>query len=245
ASLYEPLRKWTRGHHAATLAADRKALGELASRFDTLVSNLLAERRAAGTKRVEDVTSRLMAETVEGRNLTDEEITSILRNWTVGELGTISACVGILLHYLAEHTALQQRLRAEPELLPAAIDEILRMDAPLLANRRVTTCPTKIGDRELDAGERLTIMWGSANRDEKVFGDPDEFRLDRNPQDNLLYGAGIHVCPGAPLARMELLFFVEALLSQTTDFQAVADKPAVRAHYPTGGYSTVPLYVKC
>ena len=184
-----------------------------------------------------------MNETVDGRPLHDEEVVSIVRNWTAGELGTISACVGIMVRYLAEHGELQERLRREPELLSAAIDEILRMDAPLISNRRITTCPVEIGGRKIPAGERLTILWASANRDEAVFGDPDEFRLDRDPKDNLLYGAGVHVCPGAPLARMELKLFLEALLASTRALSPVPGKPAVRARYPAGGYAKVPLRV--
>ncbi|WP_232090722.1 cytochrome P450 [Billgrantia diversa] len=86
-------------------------------------------------------------------------------------------------------------------------------------------------------------MWGSANRDEAVFGDPDELRLDRDPQTNLLYGAGIHVCPGAPLARMELRLIMEALLADTLHLALIADKPAVRNKFPAGGYSSVPVRV--
>lgn len=120
---------------------------------------------------------RLLHERVEGRALTDEEIASILRNWTAGERGTIAAAVGILVEYLAARPQLQQQLRMEPARLPAAIDEILRIHAPLVANRRVTTCPVEIGGRQIGAGERVTILWASANRDEAVFGDPDEFLL--------------------------------------------------------------------
>ena len=72
-----------------------------------------------------------------------------MRNWTVGELGTISASVGILAHYLAERPELQRQLRKQPSLLPAAIDEILRIHAPLIANRRVTTRAVEIGGREI------------------------------------------------------------------------------------------------
>ncbi|WP_163557762.1 cytochrome P450 [Halomonas sp. NO4] len=243
ASLHEPLRDWVHRQQAATLAGDRQALVELALEFDGVIRDLLESRRAAGDTAPDDVTTRIMNETVEGRALTDEEIVSILRNWTVGELGTISASIGILMRYLAAHPELQARLRGEPERLPAAIDEILRLDAPLMSNRRVTTRPVTIGGRHIPAGERLTLLWGSANRDEAVFGDPDELRLDRDPQDNLLYGAGIHVCPGAPLARLELKLFMEALLAGTTELALVPDKPAVRARFPAGGYSTVPLQV--
>lgn len=131
-----------------------------------------------------------------GRPLHRGEIVSILRNWTAGEVGTISAAVGILAHYVAVHPALQQDLRDDPTLLPAAIDEILRLHGPLVANRRVTTRPVEIRGRKIAAGERISLNWIAANRDGRVFADPEIFRLDRDPTANLLYGAGIHVCPG-------------------------------------------------
>ena len=243
-ALHEPLRAWVKRQQAATLAQDREALGELALEFDGVIREQLASRRAAGDDAPDDVTTRIMNETVEGRALSDEEIVSILRNWTVGELGTISASIGILARYLAANPELQGRLRADRRLLPAAIDEILRLDAPLMSNRRVVTRPVEIGGRRLEAGERLTLLWGSANRDEAVFGDPDEVRLDRDPKDNLLYGAGIHVCPGAPLARMELHDFMDALLDASVDIALLPGRHAVRALYPAGGYSEVPLHVR-
>lgn len=244
ASLHEPLRAWVESQQSATLAGDREALGQLALEFDGVIRELLASRRKAGADAPDDVTTRIMNETVDGRPLTDEEVVSILRNWTVGELGTIAASIGILMRYLAANPELQTRLRAERHLLPAAIDEILRLDAPLMSNRRMTTCPVEIGGREIPAGERLTLLWGSANRDEAVFDDPDEVCLDRDPKDNLLYGAGIHVCPGAPLARMELEDFMEALLDATVEIRLQDDRPAVRARFPAGGYSEVPLHVR-
>jgi cytochrome P450 len=91
----------------------------------------------------------------------------------------MAGSIGILAHYLAEHASLQQRLREQPDLLGAAIDEILRIHAPLIANRRVLRHDAQVGGKALAAGERVTLMWASANRDESVFGEPDEFRLDR------------------------------------------------------------------
>ncbi|MDT0500090.1 MULTISPECIES: cytochrome P450 [unclassified Halomonas] len=243
-TLHEPLRAWVKRQQAATLAQDREALGELACEFDGVIREQLASRRTAGDDAPDDVTTRIMNETVEGRALTDEEIVSILRNWTVGELGTISASIGILMRYLAADPELQGRLRADRHQLSTAIDEILRLDAPLMSNRRIATRAVEVGGRRLEAGERLTILWGSANRDEAVFEAPDEVRLDRDPADNLLYGAGIHVCPGAPLARMELEDFMDALLDATVDIAPLPGRPAVRALYPAGGYSEVPLHVR-
>jgi cytochrome P450 len=244
AALHEPLREWTRKNQAATLARNEKALIAVALEFDGHIRELLAVRREAGTSAPNDITTSLMHERVRGRPLTEDEIVSILRNWTVGELGTISASVGILALYLATHPELQEKLRQEPGLIPAANDEILRIHAPLVMNRRVTTCPVKIRDRELAAGERIAIIWASANRDEEVFGDPDEFRLDRDPQLNLLYGAGIHVCPGAPLAKLELRIIMEELLKGTRALDVAPDKRTVNAYFPASGYSSLPMLIR-
>ncbi|GAA3905728.1 cytochrome P450 [Halomonas cibimaris] len=243
ASLHEPLRDWVKRQQAATLAGDREALGELALEFDGVIRERLDVRRNMDTP-PDDVTTRLMNETVDGRPLTDEELVSLMRNWTVGELGTISASIGILMRFLAANPDWQQRLRDEPEIVSELIDEILRLDAPLMSNRRIATCPVEVGGRKIEQGERLTILWGAANRDPDVFPEPDQVRLDRDPKRNLLYGAGVHVCPGAPLARMELVYFLRALIGATREIRLVDDDPAVRARYPAGGYDRVPLYIR-
>lgn len=242
-SLHEPLRQWTRKNHAATLSRNPDALSAVALEFDGYIKELLAARRNAGITAPDDVTARLSRERFSGRPLVEDEIVSILRNWTVGELGTISASVGILAQYLAERSELQQQLREQPLLLPTAIDEILRIHAPLVMNRRVATRSATLQEREIEAGERLALIWASANRDETVFGDPDEFRLDRDPELNLLYGAGIHVCPGAPLARLELRIVMEELLARTHKITLAPNKMPIKAFYPSSGYSSLPLWV--
>jgi cytochrome P450 len=242
--LHEPLRQWTRKNHEATLARDKAAMEDVAYEFDGYIRALLAERRNAGASAPDDITISLLRERVADRLLDDEEIISILRNWTVGELSTISASVGILAHYLAARLDLQQQLREQPSLLPAAIDEILRIHAPLIANRRITTEPVEAGGRMLPASARVTLMWASANRDEAVFGNPDAFRLDRDPALNLLYGAGVHVCPGAPLARLELRIIIEELLGRNSRIALVPEREAVKAVYPASGYSSLPLQIQ-
>jgi cytochrome P450 len=243
AALHEPLKKWARKNQAATLAQDRAAMEDIAYEFDGHIREQLALRRSAGLSGT-DVTTRLVGERVEGNPLADDEIVSIVRNWTVGELSTMSASIGILAAWLASRPALQQSLRSAPADLPAAIDEILRADAPLIANRRVVRRPVELGGTRFAPGDRLTIMWASANRDEAVFGPPDEFRPERDPSLNLLWGAGIHVCPGAPLARMQLRVVMETLLAQLRSLERVPGKEPVRALYPIGGYSWLPLRVE-
>jgi cytochrome P450 len=242
--LHAPLRQWALKNQAVTLAGDREAMAAIAFEFDGYIRAQLELRGRGPAPSADDVTTRLLRETVNGRPLSDEEIVSIVRNWTVGELSTMAACFGILAHYLATHDDLQQRLREQPVALPAAIDEILRIHAPLIANRRSVRKDVEFAGRLIPAGERVTLLWASANRDESVFGNPDEFRLDREPSLNLLYGAGIHVCPGAPLARMQLRLTMEALLAQTRRIAPVPGKAPLRACYPASGFSRLPLWVE-
>lgn len=240
-TLHAPLLEWVRRNHEATLARDTDAMAAVALEFDGYIGDLLAERIAAGAAAPDDITTDLLRQEVDGRPLGHDEIVSILRNWTVGELGTIAACVGILGHYLAAHPQVQRRLRGEPHLLPAAIDEILRIHAPLIANRRLTTRAVEIGGRRIAAGERVTLLWASVNRDEAVFGDPDALRLDRDPAQNLLYGRGIHVCPGAGLSRLELRVVMEELLTSTRWIDPAPGREPTRAIYPASGFSALPL----
>lgn len=243
ASMHEPLRLWVQKNHAATLAQDRPAMADIAHEFAGYVTELLQLRRAAGIQGNQDVIASLTSQQVKGRPLSDEEIISILRNWTVGEISTIAAAVGVVAQHLAEHTDLQQQVRTQPTLLPDATEEILRLYGPLLANRRVTTRAVEIGGRTIGAGERISLNWVAANRDGRVFTDPQSFRLDRDASANLLYGAGIHVCPGAPLARMELRVAVQALLDGTSSIDPMAQRRPSHAVFPASGYATVPVKI--
>lgn len=239
--LHESLRAWLHRNQQATLSGDRDAMARVAVDFDSTIRSLLAERREAGDQAPRDITTDLMNETVKGRLLTDEELVSILRNWTVGEVGTISASVGIIMHALARDPEQRTHLRDHPERLDQSIDEFLRRDAPLMSNRRITTCPVTLGGRHIGAGERLTILWASANRDETVFGDPDAIRPEGNADNNLLYGAGVHACPGAPLARLELGTLFEEVLYWRPRFEHAVGTEPRRAHYPAGGFASLTL----
>jgi cytochrome P450 len=242
-TLREPLREWTRKNHRATLAMDREAMSHVALEFDRYIREQLEVRRRAGAAAPEDATTSLLREVVDGQPLTDEQIVSIVRNWTVGELGTIASSIGIIADFLAAHPEVLDLLRNDLSLVERATDEILRIHAPLISNRRRTTRPVSIGGREISADERVIVLWASANRDERIFGDPDEFRLDRDPDDNLLYGRGIHDCPGAPLARLELRLLVQALVGAVDRIAIVPGGRRERAHYPSSGFSTLDLHL--
>lgn len=241
--MQQVLHRWWHKNQDAVFHQDKTQLRTVANEFYTHIKNLLQARRDGAEISSEDVTTSLLNTQVNGHMLSDEDIVSILRNWTAGEIGTIAAAIGILIHFLATHPQLQKELRAHKDKLPEAIDEILRIHGPLITNRRVTTQPVCIGGREINKGERLTLFWVSANRDNKVFDDAQQFRWGRDQSKNLLYGAGIHVCPGAPLARLELRIVMEELLNRTRNFVLPDSPPPQKAIYPSGGFSKLMIRI--
>ncbi len=227
------LGAWQAANVRATRARDRRATAEVAAEFGVLVEGWLAPRRDRSAWPSDDPLVGLLDARVEGRPLTVPELVSVVRNWTVGEVGTLAASVGLIAHALAVHADATDLLRGAPELRDGWIDEVLRARGPLVGNRRVVTRPVTVGGQRLEAGDRLLLLWPSIDRDERVFTEPDALRLERDPG-SLVYGAGIHVCPGAPLARLELRAVLDALLAHTWVLDP--DDPPVFARPPQGGY---------
>lgn len=245
ACLEQPLIEWMEKNRAATLRRDRQEIEKVALEFDGYIQDLLRLRKEAGAQAPKDITTELLHDLIdlsaispgeEQRTMTDEELVSLIRNWTVGELSTVSACAGIIVNFLGENPQEAQRLRENPSEIPAAVEEIMRLEDPLVTNRRLTTQDVEVGGRTIPAGSRVTINWTSANRDEDAFEKATEYHPGRNQDNNLVYGAGIHVCPGAPLARLELRILVEELLAATESIEVKTTKNSV---YPVVGYSQV------
>ncbi|MFY9180269.1 MAG: cytochrome P450, partial [Venatoribacter sp.] len=242
--LADTLLSWQKRNSQAVFAADRAALSALAKEFERLIAQQLEMRRQRQASANEDVTSRLLHEKVNGKAMSDEEIASILRNWTVGEVGTIAASIGIIAQFLAANPNLQSRIRQRPELLWQANDEILRLYNPLTDNRRRTTCPVQLSGKDIGTNQRIVINWVAANRDPEAFERADEFVLERDQSENLLYGAGLHVCPGEGLAKMELVVIMRAVLQHTEHLAFVENKKAEYAKYPASGYAKLPLALR-
>ncbi|MHA6512557.1 cytochrome P450 [Tessaracoccus sp. Z1128] len=243
ASLEDHLLDWMAANHAATRSGDRSRTAEVAAEFDAIIGSVLAPRRRLGDDAPDDITTALLRDEMAGRPFTDEELVSVLRNWTGGDLGSIALCVGVVFAFLADHPDLQHRLRSgvSDEEIDAIVDEILRIDDPFTSNRRRTTCPVTIGGAEIPAGAVVKLHWTSANRDRAVFGDPDHFNPEGNAPRNLVYGTGPHMCPGRPLATVELRIGVQEALAATTWIEWAPGAPAEREVTPVGGWAHVPV----
>jgi cytochrome P450 len=124
---------------------------------------------------------------------------------------------------LALGTNPQQRswLAARPDAMPQAVEELLRYDSPVQNQVRVTTAPVELHGAVIPAGATVMLVLGAANRDPRVWADPDELRLDREEQRNLAFGTGIHHCIGAPLARMEGRIALRLVLTVMPDFEVI------------------------
>lgn len=241
AELEPRLLAWMEENHAASRSGDRAWMGDVAEQFDRIILSVVRPRRATEGDAPDDVTARLCREVVDGRLLTEKELVSILRNWTGGDLGSIALCVGVLVAQVAEQPGLAERLRtASDSEVEAAIDEVLRLDDPFVSNRRITTCPVRIGGQDIPGGARVKLNWTSANRDEAVFDD-NRFDPGRNAAANLVYGVGKHACPGRLLATWELRIALQALLASVQTVELAPDQPPEREVAPVGGYHRVPV----
>src|SRR5205085_10957083 len=116
-------------------------------------------------------------------------------------------------------------LRRNPALVPRAVDETLRLHAPVRAFTRVAVADFPVGDDVLPAGERVLVMFGSANRDERRYAEPERFDITRDAKDHVGFGFGAHRCAGAFLAELEMECLLHAMIARVESIQATDPKP--------------------
>jgi cytochrome P450 len=233
------VRGWTHGNQEAAFRQDREAGAVLALEFSAYVTEILDARRA-GVGRADDLMGELLATVVGGEPLSNEDIVSVLRTWTAGH-GTVASAVGIAILHLASDLDLQERLRREPALIDRTIREILRADGPLVSNTRRATREVEVAGKTIRSGQRISLMWIAADRDPEVVPDPDRLRLDRDAEDNLVFGAGIHRCLGEPLAMLNLRVALEELLSRTSRIELTSAEAQPRDVYPSNGLRSLSI----
>ena len=175
------------------------------------------------TLRPDGWAARLFTAGGEGR-LSPEEVRGLLVDYIAPSLDTTILAAGHLLWLLGSHPAEWERVRANPELVPAAVHEALRYEAPVRAFTRFAAEPYEAGEVAVPAGERVLVLYGSANRDERRYAEPDRFDVAREARDHLSFGYGVHRCAGGHLAQLELESLLRALVARVRRIEVGAPK---------------------
>jgi cytochrome P450 len=190
----------------------KRARGELHHYLRDLIDARRREPR-------DDLVTELLRGTVNGVPLTDEQLLAYCELFVeAGNETTRNAISGALLAF-CEREGEWERLRECPELVPTAVEEILRWVSPISHFTRVATEDCELRGQKIRAGDQLALYFASANRDEEIFDDPFEFRVDRSPNQHLAFGFGEHVCLGAHLARIEIELILRHLLARMEWFE--------------------------
>jgi cytochrome P450 len=184
--------------------------------------DLIAQRQEAHQ---DDLLTRLVEAEVDGERLTQEEILGFVQLLLVGGQETTANLINNAVLCFLEHPDQLARLRAAPELLPAAIEEVLRYRSPLQWMPRATRRDVEIHGLVIPAGKLVLPLMGSANRDPKQFRDAERFDITRDPNPHIAFGHGIHACLGAPLARLEARIALADFLERVKGFELASDEP--------------------
>jgi cytochrome P450 len=181
---------------------------------EAFLHQFIGRRRGAPA---DDLTSGLIAAAVDGERLADDEIAGLVALlMSTGQAATLTLVNAVIA--LARHPGALATLRARPELLDSAIEEIMRFRNQTTRVDRKTTRDVVVGGHEIPAGAQVAVWFAAANRDPGIFPDPDVFDIERTPNPHIAFGHGIHFCLGAPLARMEIRIALRRLLEATDDF---------------------------
>ena len=233
------------------VAAYEEAKGAIEDRIEAAVverEELLAAADApAGTDTlgtvVPDDVSSLLAVAHRDGVLSRDEVRHLGYQLLVAGHETTTSLLGLMLYRLLERPELMARLRTDPSLLPHAIEEALRFDSPVQGLFRTNASESTVAGETLPPHTKVQLLFGSANRDEAQFSDPDEFRLDRDPKElgrHVAFGWGIHLCIGAPLARLETRLTFERILARMDDIE-LAGEPQRNDSFVLRGLTSLPL----
>lgn len=188
----------------------------------------------------DDVWSLIVNAEVDGERLTLDELQRFFQLLMIaGNETTRNLLTGAVLT-LDAHPDQWARLRAEPNLLKPAIEEILRFHPPVIQFRRTAVADARLGGQEITAGDKVVIFYASANRDEAVFPNPERFDIDRKPTQHLAFGVGAHFCLGSSLARMEARVLLGRLFARFPELRVAGEPTRFRSHF-INGYRELPV----
>ncbi len=201
--------------------------------------SLAAERKGKGG---DDLISLLINVEVDGHTVTEAEFASLFVQITVAGNETTRAMISTGMHELLQRPELLATLAADTSALPLAVEEMLRWSSPLHHFRRTATRDTVLHGQHIREGDRVLMLYTSANFDERVFRDPMNFDIRRSPNPHLAFGHGIHLCLGANLARLEARVFFEELFGTVGRIEETAAPARIRSNL-VNGFKRMPVRV--
>jgi cytochrome P450 len=213
------------GPDQSLTSAREEAVNALGPTMREMNDYLLKHIRAHRANLGDDLISKLVRAEVDGERLDDQEIVGFAGLLLLAGHITTTATLGNSVVSFEEHPDAAADVRANPALLPPAIEEVLRYRTPFPRLARRTTTEVQVGETVIPA-EAIVIPWlTAANRDERVFSEPERFDIHRKPNPHLTFGHGIHFCIGAPLARLEAKIALGILLQRYRDITIASDQP--------------------
>jgi cytochrome P450 len=230
--------EWVRDVLEFAYDADRRRRGIVG--ILEYLNEAVAEREANPR---DDFISELLQSEHDGEPITREVVMGMCALLLIAGIDTTWSSIGSAMSHLATHADDRRRLATEPELMPTAIEELLRAYAPVTMARRVTV-DTEYEGCPIKAGERVLMNFPGANRDPEVFPDADKVILDRQQNRHLAFGAGIHRCAGSNLARMELRVAIEEWLKQIPEFEISDPDGVTWAGGQVRGPRTLPIVIR-
>jgi cytochrome P450 len=205
--------------------------------FEAYFKTITEDRRRHPRNDVATVLANAM---VDGAPLNDRDLTSYYIIVATAGHDTTSSSIGTAMWALCQFPDLLPRLKTDPSLIPAFIDEAVRWATPVRHFMRTATADTQLRSRRIARGDWLMLCYWSANRDDEVFEQPFEFRLDRKPNKQIAFGYGRHMCLGMHLARLEMKRLFEELLPRLESVQATGPMELVAANF-VGGPKRLPI----
>ena len=221
-----------RGDDPATRARCNEKLYDYSRR-------LVRERVESPRDPAIDLISGILGETDGTHTVTEAHCVELVRLLLTAGHNSTTGGIGNSILRIAADPEIQRRLRAEPGLIPGAVEEFLRLETPVQAMPRWANDDVELCGREVQAGEMLMLMWAAANRDPDRFEEPDRCVIDRSPNEHVTFGRGIHRCIGIDLARLEIRIAVEELLART-GWVELAGEP-IRTTFIRQGVAHLPL----
>ncbi|WP_322750316.1 MULTISPECIES: cytochrome P450 [unclassified Frankia] len=202
-----------------TTMEEKDAIGvEAGDRMRERLRQRLDERRREGAPR-DDLIGEFMSFELDGERLSDDEIVNIMHLFTIAGLDTVTSSLSCLFAWFAAHPDERRRVVADPSMLPAAIEELMRFESPVPASGpRWATEDTEINGVPVRRGEMVFLCWASANVDPATFESPLEVRLDRPANRHIAFASGVHRCLGSHLARLELRTAVDQFHRRIPDY---------------------------